>query len=75
MFKYAVVFLIISLIAGAVGMSGLSQLARRISLALFALFFVLFLAAVGFALLVERAINPPPTPLPAMLDPPGITAA
>ena len=32
MLKYAVIFLIISLVAGALGMSGISQLARRVSL-------------------------------------------
>ena len=57
MLKYAVIFLIISLVAGALGMSGISQLARRVSLVLFALFFAIFLALVGFAYLVAGAID------------------
>lgn len=66
MFKYAVIFLIISLIAGALGFTNASVIAKRISLVLFALFFVLFLAVVGFALLVGEAIAPRPTaPAPA----------
>jgi uncharacterized membrane protein YtjA (UPF0391 family) len=57
MLKYVVIFLIISLIAGALGMSGISQLARRVSLVLLALFFAIFLALVGFAYLVAGAID------------------
>ena len=40
MFKYAVVFLIISLIAGALGLTNVSQVAKRVSMVLFALFFL-----------------------------------
>jgi uncharacterized membrane protein YtjA (UPF0391 family) len=36
MFKYAVIFLIISLIAGALGFTNASVIAKRISLVLFA---------------------------------------
>jgi uncharacterized membrane protein YtjA (UPF0391 family) len=71
MFKYAVIFLIISLIAGALGFTNASVIAKRISLVLFALFFLLFLAVVGFALLIGEAIAPSPPPAPAvMLAPP-----
>jgi len=57
MFKYAVIFLIISLVAGALGLTNVSALAKRISLILFALFFVVFLILLGFALLVSEAIE------------------
>jgi uncharacterized membrane protein YtjA (UPF0391 family) len=57
MFKYAMIFLIISLIAGAFGLTNVSQLARRISFVLFALFFLIFLALIGFAYLVGAAID------------------
>ncbi len=57
MLKYAVIFLIISLIAGALGLTNVSVVAKRISFVLFAVFFLIFLAVVGFALLVGEAIN------------------
>jgi uncharacterized membrane protein YtjA (UPF0391 family) len=57
MFKYAVIFLIISLIAGAVGLTNVSRIAKRISLVLFALFFLVFLVLIGFAYLVGEAIQ------------------
>jgi uncharacterized membrane protein YtjA (UPF0391 family) len=78
MFKYAVIFLIISLVAGALGFTNASVIARRISFVLFALFFLLFLVVVGFAWLVGEAIAPkPPTPAPAvmMTVPQRVTAA
>ena len=65
MFTYAVIFLIISLIAGALGMANVSRLAKRISLGLFALFFAVFLAAVGLIYLVSEPSRPasaPPAP-------------
>jgi uncharacterized membrane protein YtjA (UPF0391 family) len=57
MFKYAVIFLIISLVAGALGLTNVSAIAKRISLILFALFFVVFLILLGFALLVGEAME------------------
>lgn len=57
MIKYAVIFLVISMIAGAVGMTGVSQLARKISLVLFGLFFLGFLLLIGFAMLVDKAVS------------------
>ena len=57
MFRYAVIFLIVSIIAGALGLTNMSAFARRLSLALFALFFLAFLALIGFAYLVEGAID------------------
>jgi uncharacterized membrane protein YtjA (UPF0391 family) len=57
MFKWAVVFLIIALIAGALGMTNVSRIAKRVSFILFALFFLVFLALVGLALLVGDALT------------------
>jgi uncharacterized membrane protein YtjA (UPF0391 family) len=56
-FKYAVIFLIISVIAGAIGLTNLSVIARRISLVLFVLFFLGFVALLGFAHLLGEAFN------------------
>jgi hypothetical protein len=54
------------LIAGAVGLTNVSRVAKRISMVLFALFFLGFLALLGFAYLLGEAIShslllPPPT--------------
>lgn len=57
MFKYAIFFLIISLIAGGVGLTNISTIAKRISLVLFALFFLGFLALLGFAYLLGAAFH------------------
>lgn len=59
MLKYAAIFLIVSIIAGATGMTGVSAVTRRISLTLFALFMLGFLLLAGFALLVDRAVSVP----------------
>lgn len=57
MFKWAVIFLIISLIAGGIGLTGISAFARRIAMVLFALFFLGFLALLGFAFLIGSAFE------------------
>ncbi|MET0867599.1 MAG: DUF1328 family protein [Pseudorhodoplanes sp.] len=57
MFKWAVFFLVISLIAGAIGFTGVSVIARRISIVLFALFFLAFLALLGFAWIIGEVIS------------------
>ena len=57
MFKWAVLFLIISLTAGAIGLTGISVFARRIAMVLFALFFLGFLALLGFAFLLGTAFE------------------
>jgi uncharacterized membrane protein YtjA (UPF0391 family) len=57
MFKYAVIFLIISLVAGALGLTNVSAIAKCISLILVALFFLVFLILLGFAFLVGEAIE------------------
>jgi uncharacterized membrane protein YtjA (UPF0391 family) len=62
MFRYAVIFLILSLVAGAFGLTNISALAKKISLILFALFFVGFLLLLGFAWLLAGALAPSPSP-------------
>lgn len=54
MLKYAVIFLIISIIAGALGFMNISALARRISLILFGLFLGLAVLVLLFFLLLDR---------------------
>jgi len=75
-FKFAIIFLVISLIAGALGFTNISRVAKRISLVLFALFFLAFLALVGVALLVGEAISsrPAATPPPVVMMLPGAYA-
>jgi uncharacterized membrane protein YtjA (UPF0391 family) len=59
MFKYAVFFLLLSLIAGALGLTNVSRVAKRISLVLFALLFLVFLGLIGFAYLLSEATAAP----------------
>ena len=56
MFRWAVICLIISLVAGGFGLTSISAFAKRLSLIFFALFFIGFLALVGFAYLVSSAV-------------------
>ena len=56
MLKFAVVFLIISLIAGALGLINISTVARRISMFLFALFFLLAAVLFGIVVLIGEAV-------------------
>ena len=56
MLKWAVIFLVISLVAGALGFTSISAGAARISKILFAIFFVLFLLVVLAAYLVGEAV-------------------
>jgi uncharacterized membrane protein YtjA (UPF0391 family) len=51
--------LIVSLIAGAFGLTNVSQVAKRVSMVLFAMFFLVFLALMGFAYLASEAIDRP----------------
>jgi uncharacterized membrane protein YtjA (UPF0391 family) len=57
MFKFAVIFLIISILAGAVGLTNVSQMARRISMALFALFFLMAAVIFGLAWMIGEALT------------------
>ena len=56
MLKWAAIFLIISLIAGALGFSGVAAGAGRISKILFAVFLGLFFLVVIVALLLGQAL-------------------
>lgn len=57
MFRFAIFFLVISLIAGGIGLTNISSIAKRISFVLFALCFLGFLALLGFAYLLGEAFN------------------
>ena len=71
MFKWAVFFLIISLVAGAAGLTNISIVAKRIAMVLFALFFLFFLALLGLAYLVAGSFS---AGTRVMLDLPILTA-
>lgn len=58
MLRYAIIFFVLSLVAGAFGLTNISGMAKRISMVLFALFFIGFLILLGFAWLVAGAIGP-----------------
>jgi uncharacterized membrane protein YtjA (UPF0391 family) len=62
MLRYAIIFLILSLVAGAFGLTNISALAKKISLILFALFFIGFLLLLGFAWLIAGALAPSAPP-------------
>lgn len=57
MFKWAILFLVLSLIAGALGFTGISDVAKRIAMVLFTLFFIMFLGLLLFAWLVAGALQ------------------
>lgn len=57
MFKWAILFLVLSLIAGGLGFTGISDVAKRISMVLFTLFFIMFLGLLLFAWLVAGALQ------------------
>ena len=56
-FRWAVICLIISLLAGGLGLTNISAFAKRLSIIFFALFFLGFLALLGFAYLLGAAFN------------------
>jgi uncharacterized membrane protein YtjA (UPF0391 family) len=56
MLKWAVIFLVISLIAGALGFTGLAAGAARISKILFAIFFATFVILVLVAFMIGDAV-------------------
>jgi uncharacterized membrane protein YtjA (UPF0391 family) len=56
MLKWALIFLVVSLIAGALGFSGVAAGAARISKILFGIFFAIFLVILIFALLAGQAL-------------------
>ena len=57
MLRWAIIFLIISLIAGGFGLANISDFTRKLSFIFFALFFLGFLIFLGFALLVVEAVG------------------
>lgn len=57
MLKWAIIFLVVSLIAGALGMANISDFTRKISYILFGLFFIGFLIFLAFALLVVDVVS------------------
>jgi hypothetical protein len=57
MFRYAIIFLVLSLIAGGIGLTNISVFFKRASMVFFALFFLGFLALLGFAYLLGEAFN------------------
>ena len=57
MLRYAIIFLVLSLIAGGLGLTNFSVVFKRISLVFFALFFLGFLALLGFAYLLGEAFQ------------------
>ncbi|MEA2961360.1 MAG: hypothetical protein QOI46_1458 [Alphaproteobacteria bacterium] len=56
-FRWAVICLIISLLAGGLGLTNVSAFAKRLSMIFFALFFLGFLALLGFAYLLGSALS------------------
>ena len=57
MFRWAIICLVISLVAGGLGLTNISAFAKKLSMIFFALFFLGFLALLGFAYLVTSAIS------------------
>lgn len=57
MLKWAILFLILSIVAGAIGFTNVSVIAKRIAIFLFALLFLGFLALLVFAWIVGEAIS------------------
>ena len=57
MLKFAILFLILSIIAGAIGFTSVSVIAKRIAMILFALLFLGFLVLLAFAWVIGEAIS------------------
>jgi uncharacterized membrane protein YtjA (UPF0391 family) len=57
MFRWAVICLLVSIIAGGLGLTNISGVAKRLSIIFFALFFLGFLALLGFAYLLAGAVS------------------
>ena len=57
MLRWAVICLVISLIVGGLGFTGISGFAKRLSMIFFALFFIGFLILLGFAYFVSSAVS------------------
>ncbi|WP_127089903.1 DUF1328 domain-containing protein [Aquabacter cavernae] len=57
MLKYAIFFLVVSMLAGAMGFMNVSAVARRISLVLFGVFLALAALVLVFFILLDRATS------------------
>ena len=57
MLKWAILFLILSIVAGAIGFTNISVIAKRIAMVLFAILFLGFLALLAFAWIIGEAIS------------------
>lgn len=57
MLKWAILFLILSIVAGAIGFTNVSAIAKRIAMVLFAILFLGFLALLAFAWIIGEAIS------------------
>jgi len=57
MFRWAIICLVISLVAGGLGLTNISAFAKKLSMIFFALFFLGFLALLAFAYLVTAAVS------------------
>jgi uncharacterized membrane protein YtjA (UPF0391 family) len=57
MLRWAIIFLVISLIAGALGFTGIAAGAARIAKILFGVFLVLFLLVILFAWMVGEFLS------------------
>lgn len=57
MLKFAVIALLVSLLAGAIGMTTVSTIAQRVSLILFGLFFLGFLLLLALALFIDEMMQ------------------
>lgn len=56
MLKWALIFLVISLVAGALGFTGLAAGAARIAKILFGIFLTIFVVLLVIALLIGEAV-------------------
>jgi uncharacterized membrane protein YtjA (UPF0391 family) len=59
MLKWAIIFLVISLIAGALGLANISDFTRKIAYVLFGLFFLGFIIFVLLAIFLVDAVSAP----------------
>ncbi|MBA4789779.1 MAG: DUF1328 domain-containing protein [Rhizobiales bacterium] len=57
MLKYAIFFLVVSMLAGAMGFMNISAVARRISLVLFGVFLALAALVLVFFILLDKATS------------------
>ncbi len=57
MFRWAIICLVISLVAGGLGLTNISAFAKKLSMIFFGLFFLGFLVLLAFAYLVTAAVS------------------